>query len=164
MASELKRIPFPVPDFHTNPPGPMCVVLNLPNWFFVTPPSTAPITTTILGTPVTLYPRVDSYTFDFGDGSAPLVTSDPGGPYPDGANQHVYEVPGHYQAVVTVTWAADWEAAGVPRQPVPGTASTASAPTEVWAHEYKIVLVADPNGPPPVLPGADPADPCLNGG
>lgn len=139
----------------------MCVVLGLTNYFYVTPPPTDPITTTILGTPVTLYPRIDTYTFDFGDDSASLTTADPGGPYPDGTNTHVYETPGHYAAQVTVNWAADWEAPGVPRQPVPGTAATRSTPTDVWAHAYKIVLVAGTEPPPPPA-GLDPADPCFN--
>lgn len=162
VAREMKTLPFPVPEFHTNPPGPMCAVLGLTNYYYVTPPSTDPITTTILGTAVTVYPRITEYTFDFGDETSPLTTTDPGGPYPDGRNTHVYAKSGHYRSTVTVTWGADWSATGIPRQPVPGTAATTSTPTDVWAHAYRIVLVADPNYQPAPPDGLDPADPCFN--
>ena len=157
---ERRLVPFEVPVAGSNPPSPACVVLNLDNYFYAQVPGTAPLTVMVVGVPVTIYPQVRGYQFDFGDGTV-LDSQDPGGPYPDGTVIHRYVTPGHYQARVSIIWGAEWEAAGVARRPVPGTATTVSAPIEVWAHEYRIKLVADPNWRPA---GQDVAgDPCLTG-
>ena len=157
---ERRLVPFEVPVAGSNPPSPACVVLNLDNYFYAQVPGTAPLTVMVVGVPVTIYPQVRGYQFDFGDGTV-LDSQDPGGPYPDGTVIHRYVTPGHYQARVSIIWGAEWEAAGVARRPVPGTATTVSAPIEVWAHEYRIKLVADPNWRPAGQEVA--GDPCLTG-
>lgn len=48
------------------------------------------ITVAVLGRQTTVSLTARSYSFDFGDGTTPLVTTSPGGPYPDRTNQHVY--------------------------------------------------------------------------
>lgn len=45
----------------------------------------------ILGVQVPIRLDAHSYSFDFADGTPPLVTSDPGAPYPVRTNHHTYE-------------------------------------------------------------------------
>ena len=47
------------------------------------------------------------YTWDFGDGSAPLTGTDPGAPWPNHTVSHVYETPG----TVTISLRTEWDAA-----------------------------------------------------
>jgi len=47
------------------------------------------------------------YTWDFGDGSAPLTGTDPGAPWPNHTVSHVYEAPG----AVTISLRTEWDAA-----------------------------------------------------
>lgn len=58
--------------------------------------------TQIFGRPVSVSLRATSFRYDFGDGSAPLITSDPGRPFPDHRLSHTYERP-QDQVVITLT-------------------------------------------------------------
>lgn len=61
--------------------------------------------TEIFGTPVSVSLRATSFRYDFGDGSAPLITSDPGRPFPDHRLSHTYERPqDHVVITLTTTW------------------------------------------------------------
>jgi hypothetical protein len=158
VAEAFTDLPLAIPDLDMNPPAPACAVLNVPNTFYLDPPPTDPITTDLLGTPITVYPVATSYTFDYGDGTT-TTTTDPGAPYPVGRNTHTYTSEARYEATVTVTWGGDWEAPGVPRGPIPGTAQTTSDASVVYAHAYQIVLVEDPEADLPVTL-LDAGDPC----
>jgi hypothetical protein len=158
VLSAFRQIPLPVPAARMSPPFPACVHLNVPNYVYVDPVDTAPVTVTLLGTPVTVFPRIEDYTWDFGDGSS-LTTTDPGAAYPNGTVSHIYRTPGRYEVTVTVRWGADWESPTHPRSAVPGDTTTTSDPGIAWAHEVKVVLVNDPNAPLPTK-AHDPADAC----
>lgn len=61
--------------------------------------------TEIFGTPVSVSLRATSFRYDFGDGSAPLITSDPGRPFPDHRLSHTYErTQDHVVITLTTTW------------------------------------------------------------
>ena len=45
----------------------------------------------VLGIEVPIHLDAHSFSFDFADGSPPLLTSDPGAAYPDRTNQHTYD-------------------------------------------------------------------------
>ncbi len=63
--------------------------------------------TTVLGRSVRIHLVADRYSFDFGDGSSPETTTDPGAPYPNTANQHIYETVAPSRAIsLTTTWSA----------------------------------------------------------
>lgn len=64
----------------------------------------------VLGVEVPIHLEAESFSFDFGDGSAPLVTSDPGAAYPVRTNQHTYE---RAQASVSVGLVTTWGASVV---------------------------------------------------
>lgn len=65
------------------------------------------ISVDVLGLTVPVRLEAQSFSFDFGDGTGPLVTSDPGGPYPDTTNQHTYMAAAK-SVVITLrtTWTA----------------------------------------------------------
>jgi hypothetical protein len=158
VAAAFKTIPLPVPAARMSPPFPACVHLNVPNYVYVDQVDTSPVTVTVLGTPVTVFPRVLDYTWDFGDGQS-LTTTDPGAPYPGGTVSHVYRTAGRYDVTVTIRWGADWQSPSQARSEVPGQTTTTSAPGVAWAHEVRVVLVNDPTA---ALPTSrhDPADAC----
>lgn len=61
----------------------------------------------VLGLDVPIEFTARKYSFDFGDGSDPLVSSEPGAPYPDMTNFHIYQRPQEYaQVSLTTTWSA----------------------------------------------------------
>lgn len=57
----------------------------------------------VLGYDVEIALTAATYSFDFGDGSRPLVTRDPGAPYPDTTNQHTYTTPVESRQIALVT-------------------------------------------------------------
>lgn len=158
VATAFKTIALPVPTARMSPPFPACVHLNLPNYVYVDPIDTDPITVPLLGTPVTVYPRVIDYTWNFGDGTT-LTTTDPGAAWPNGTISHVYRKSGRYEVTVTIRWAGDWQTPTHPRSPIPGETTTTSPPGIAWAHEFHVVLLHDPNAVLPTKPH-DPADAC----
>lgn len=63
------------------------------------------LTTEIFGTPVTVTLTATRFSYDFGDGSSPLVTSDPGEPYPSRRLSHTYiERADNVTITLTTTW------------------------------------------------------------
>ncbi len=72
--------------------------------------ATQPIVNTsvnVLGLDVPVEFTAREYSFDFGDGSQPLVSSEPGAPYPDMTNFHIYQAPQDFATVtLTTTWSA----------------------------------------------------------
>lgn len=61
----------------------------------------------VLGVRVPIHLEAQSFSFDFGDGSAPLVTSDPGAPYPVRTNEHTYtEEQDSVGIALETTWGA----------------------------------------------------------
>ena len=67
--------------------------------------------TSILGIGVQVN-LVPAFTWDFGDGSASITTSTPGGPYPNQTVTHTYKKSGYYTANLTISWAGTWAAQG----------------------------------------------------
>ena len=98
------------------------------------------LTTTILGTAVTITATPTRWSWDFGDG-ATLTTTDPGRPWPDGALTHAYSHSGSYRIALTTTWSANYTVAGdATVRDVPGTATTTTT-TPVEARERRARLV-----------------------
>lgn len=65
------------------------------------------ITVEILGRQTTVSLTARSFSFDFGDGTRPLVTTAPGSAYPDRTNQHTYTSPAAQRVIELVTtWTA----------------------------------------------------------
>lgn len=65
------------------------------------------LSTEVLGVGVDVRVSPALFTWDFGDGSAPLTTSDPGRPWPDHTVSHSYRAP----ATATISLRTEWDAA-----------------------------------------------------
>jgi hypothetical protein len=85
----------------------------------------------VLGTPVQVRAEPIDFTWDFGDGSAPLVTTDPGAPFPNHSVAHVYSAAAEQrQVTLTTRWAGEFEVNGSGVwQPVVGVATTSEVST-----------------------------------
>lgn len=109
----------------------------------VAPADTQPSTyqLTLLGTPVTVRATPAEYEWDFGDGSTPLRTTDPGAPYPHLTTWHVYQTPGDFQVTLTTHYRGEYSVNGGPFQPIAGTAEvvTAPEPVTIWTATNRLV-------------------------
>ncbi|MHB1063721.1 MAG: zinc transporter [Georgenia sp.] len=90
---------------------------------------------TVLDTPVAVRMTPVDFTWDFGDGSPPVTTTDPGAPWPDHTVGHTYtQAQDAAQVTLTTRWAGVFDVAGAGVwQPVQGLATTTevSDPFEV---------------------------------
>lgn len=101
------------------------------------------LTTTVLDAPVEVRVTPQAFTWDFGDGSEPLVTTDPGAPWPEHTVAHSYTAAQDSTAVTVRTeWDAVFRIPGVsPWLPVAGTVVTteSSEPFEVVTATPRLV-------------------------
>ncbi|MEE6289081.1 hypothetical protein V2J52_15625 [Georgenia sp. MJ173] len=65
------------------------------------------LTTTVLDAPIEVMVTPEQFTWDFGDGSAPLVTTDPGAAWPDHTVAHAY---GSAQPAAAISVQTEWDA------------------------------------------------------
>ena len=79
-------------------------LIDVPTLVYVTAP-TQTLTTTLFGAQVTLTLEATRFSYDFGDGTAPVVTTDPGAPYPATRVYHTYQRKQHDVVItLTTTW------------------------------------------------------------
>ncbi|WNB85944.1 PKD domain-containing protein [Cellulomonas sp. ATA003] len=103
------------------------------------------IDTTVLGIGVRIRATPQTFTWDFGDGSDPLRTDDPGRPWPEHTVAHRYRGEGTHRITLTTTWSAVFQIAGTTGwEPVAGTATTTSSSDPLTVHEARSHLVAGP--------------------
>lgn len=102
------------------------------------------ISTSLFGIPVEIRAVPTNYSWDFGDGSAPLVTTDPGAPYPAHTVSHAYAKKGVATISLTTTWRGQFRLAGEPTwHDVAGEGSTLSSSNGLQILEAKARLVED---------------------
>ena len=103
---------------------------------------------TILGQGVTIRAIAQSYAWDFGDGSAPLSTADPGRPYPNASISHVYRAAATRTIRLTTTWRGEYLVDGFTGWlPVGGTAASVSTSAPLRVHTAESRLVDGPVRP-----------------
>ena len=142
-AEDFRRLPLvaSVPSYQ---PGSGMGLVNMELIVF-TDPVVQVLATTVLGTPVSVRATPVGFSWDFGDGSVPLVTSDPGAPYPEFRVFHVYRSVGTYEVRLTTTWAGEFQVNGQgPWFPVTGTAQTTSPAFTETVVEARSHLVDEP--------------------
>jgi len=93
--------------------------------------------TTLLSTPVIIRARASAYTWTWGDGSSPTVTTKPGAAYPNSTVNHTYM---HHEGPVTIRLTTSWTGSystngGATWQAAPGTAHTTSTPVTVTVYD-----------------------------
>lgn len=118
------------------------VLINMPT-ITMTDPAPQVLTATVLGQAVEVRATPSSYSWDYGDGSDPLITTSPGHPYPDHDVHHTYTAPGAYTITLTTTWTGQYRVAGVDDwTPITGTATTTTSTDPIEAVEVRTQLVA----------------------
>ena len=95
----------------------------------------------MLGMRVDIRPRVDHFTYVFGDGTQFGPTKSTGGVYPTGDIVHTYTVSGSYPARVDTTLTADFRINGGPWTAIPETVTVTGATTTVQVKTARAVLV-----------------------
>jgi len=83
------------------------------------------LSTQVLGIDVDVRVTPTHYTWNFGDGSEPLIKIDPGAPWPDHTTAHKYQSVGDFRITLHTEWDAHFRAQGASTwQPVAGTPVT----------------------------------------
>ncbi|MDQ2755094.1 MAG: hypothetical protein M3Y71_00775 [Actinomycetota bacterium] len=149
MADILKAFhttPWSEPQITTQPVGNTTLV-GLPAYYQVnwTPDGYEPgetDTLTLLGYQVQIRPRLDHFTYVFGDGETFGPTTETGGVYPTGTITHPYLAPGSYGSRVDTTFAADFRVNGGQWAPIPDTVTVAGPTTTVTVRTATNHLVA----------------------
>ncbi|NTW40727.1 MAG: hypothetical protein HGA44_12720, partial [Cellulomonadaceae bacterium] len=101
-AEEFRRLPL-APSTPQYQPADGRGLVNV-DLIVYTDPTPQTLTTTVLGTPVTVLATPTQWSWDFGDGTEPLTTTDAGAPYPHHTVARPYTQPGPYQVQGTTTW------------------------------------------------------------
>lgn len=102
------------------------------------------MSTSLFGIPVEIRAVPSSYSWNFGDGSAPLTTTDPGAPYPAHTVAHAYAEPGAATISLTTTWHGQFRVAGEPVwHDVAGEGTTVSSSGSLEILEARARLVED---------------------
>lgn len=91
-------------------------------------------TVTLLGRPVRIRPKIVSYSWSFGDGTAAETT---------GRAQHTYAHAGKYTVTLTLTWTADYAVGTGALQPIDDTTTTTSEPRILPVREAQTVIVGE---------------------
>lgn len=119
-------------------------LVNVPTITY-TEPGEQMLDTTLLGIPVQIRATPTSYTWDYGDGSGPVTTTDPGAAYPNHTVAHTYEQPADQVTIaLTTTWTGQFRITGTPTwTDVAGTATTTSSADPLQVYEARSRLVAD---------------------
>ncbi len=96
---------------------------------------------TLLGYQVEIRPRLDHFTYHFGDGQEFGPTDDGGGPYPHGAITHQYAHAGSYPSRVDTTFGAEFRINGGPWAAIPDTVTVPGPSTTVTVRTAEARLV-----------------------
>jgi hypothetical protein len=141
VATEFRRIPL-TPSGITVQPDRGWTLVNVET-IVRTDPTPQTATTTVLGIPVLVRATPARYTWTFGDGSAPLTTTDPGSPWPDHTISHAYRTAGTTEISLTTDWAGEFQVAGTTTwNPINGTASTTETAPVLEIREARNTLTA----------------------
>jgi len=98
---------------------------------------------TMLGFQVEIRPRLDHFTYHFGDGQDFGPTSNEGGVYPGGGITHQYLKGGAYPANVDTTFGADFRINGGDWAPIPDTVTVPGPATPVTVKTARAQLVSN---------------------
>ena len=91
-----------------------------------TEPNAQEFSAELLGLPVDIRAEPVSYSWDFGDGSPVLNTTDVGAPYPDQTIEHAYTEAGQYQITMVAYWSGSFRVGGGPWIDIDGLGVTSS--------------------------------------
>lgn len=99
----------------------------------------------LLGIPFQVGVLPTSFSWDFGDGSAPIITDDPGQPWPDHTVAHRYTAAGPATPVLTTEWSGYYRRSALEEWlEIDGTVSTTTTGPALTVHTARTRLVEDP--------------------
>jgi len=100
--------------------------------------------TNLFGIPVEIRAVPSNYSWNFGDGSAPFATTDPGAPYPGHTVFHAYAEQGSATISLTTKWRGQFRLVGEPTwHDVAGEGTTVSSSDSLEIMEARARLVED---------------------
>lgn len=112
--------------------------------------------TDLLGYGIDVVATPDTFTYDWGDGSEPLVTHSAGRAYPNQDTFHAYTELGTVQVTLTTTWTAKYRVDGTNQwRDVVGTAATSATSAPFTIEERRSHLVAELCTAEPTPPDCD---------
>ena len=143
ILTEFKRVQPPISAPQHQPPGNNTLV-NFPTIFYSNAtPQDIPLT--VLSQPVQLRITPTTYTWDYGDHTDPVTTSDPGHPYPHQTVTHNYTTLATYTAAVTITFTGQFSVNGGTYQPITGTITRTSPGTTLTTLQARAELAPNPD-------------------
>ncbi|QOR69335.1 hypothetical protein IM660_11545 [Ruania alkalisoli] len=144
-ASDFAELPLVPAQVRVQPEGQSWTVVNLDTIAY-TSGDPQVLSTQVLGFEVAVRATPVEFAWDFGDGSDPVVTTDPGLPYPDYTVAHAYSAVAEERRVsLTTTWVGEFQVAGQgPWIPIAGTAQTTSVSDPFEVLEVRTRLVPGP--------------------
>lgn len=138
----FQALPLPGLDFSYQPPD--LGLVNLPEIYYTTEPTTASYTIDIRGYSVTINTSVSQFTWHTGDSASAegeaVVSTDPGQPYPNQTVTHTYLARGSYPAWLETIWAATYTYNGNGPYAIPGTVTTTGPVQNIEVVEAHPVL------------------------
>lgn len=139
LAREIRTLKIP-PRHARIAPVTTWFTVQIPMTYF-TDAGAERLEVTVLGTDVELELTPSSYSWDPGDGSAPIVTTKTGAPYPDQTVTHTYTKVGTYRVTLTTTWRGRFRVAGATTwRDIEGTGSTTHTSSPFETREVRSVL------------------------
>jgi hypothetical protein len=140
VLTELRRIGLPALLARTQPK--VKTLVNFDTIFYTTP-HTVTRNVTLLGQPVLVEARPESFTWNYGDGDS-SITTDPGEPYPAKDITHQY-LDAHItvRPSVDVSYSGRFRVGNGPWQEIPGTVTIAGPTTPLRVSEATPVLSGD---------------------
>ena len=149
--ADFRRLPI-APSPITIQPDRVDVFVNMPTIVY-TDPVVQSFTTTLLGLPVEVEATPTRFSWDFGDGSDPIITTSPGHPYPDHDVAYPYPAEGTFTITLTTEFTGRYRLAGATTWlPVVGVATTTTTagplmPEEHHTHLVDTNCIENPHGP-----------------
>lgn len=142
VATYFQSLPIPALGFGYQPPD--LGLVNLPEIFFTTEPTTGAYTIDIRGYSVTINTRVSQFIWHTGDTTSPegeaVVSEDPGAPYPNQTVTHTYLQRGTYAASLETVWTSTYTYDGNGPYTVPGSMTTVGPTQNITVVEAHPVL------------------------
>ncbi|QOR72277.1 hypothetical protein IM660_08630 [Ruania alkalisoli] len=144
-ASDFAELPLVPGRVRVQPEGQSWTVVNLDTIAY-TAGDPQVLSVQVLGFEVAVRATPVEFSWDFGDGSVPVVTTDPGLPFPDHTVAHAYSAVAEERRVsLTTTWVGEFQVAGQgPWIPIAGTAQTVSVSDPFEVVEVRTRLVPGP--------------------
>jgi len=138
----FQQLPLPGLGFGYQPPD--LGLVNLPEIFFTTEPTSGSYLVDVRGYSVTIFTYVDQFIWHTGDTASPegeaIVSADPGAPYPNQTVTHTYLQRGSYPASLETVWTATYTYDGNGPYAVPGSVTTVGATQNIEVVEAQPVL------------------------